>query len=331
LKGRDLAIVAAVLLLGGFALADALRSRGEEARETTTDTTRTDRNGPEPQADAPVDWPSGRLRGTLVFTDADDCRVRVIGLGGGRERPRGNFVGFCDLWAAPVGQRIAYSSGGSRGVGGMDFDVVDLAHPNFDPRTFKGFVGNVLWSPDAQRVAWCDEGGAGRELEIGSARPRRIARCPLAYDPSGRLVFAVGRRLVDEEGRALLRERDPITFVDWGMDDSLLVALVGGIVRRYSRDGGTEAIHLFTDRDVVPSPDNCAVLYKEPGLVHLADVGCAGMRSRSFIAFDAAWSSDGQWVAVAEPTQIEFHRVVGGDEMLVWPARARELYWRGEG
>jgi hypothetical protein len=331
LKGRDLAIVAAVVLLGGFALADALRGRGEGPRKSTAETTRTDRNGPEPQADAPVNWPSGRLHGTLVFTDADDCRVRVIGLGGGRERPTGDFPGLCDLWAAPIGQRIAYSTAGSTGDGVGWFTLVDLAHPNFDPRTFKGFVGNVLWSPDAQRVAWCDASGDGRELEIGDERPRRIARCPIAYDLNGRLAFAVDRRLVDEDGRTLLRERDPITYVDWGLDDSLLVVLVGGTIRRYDRSGSIEVINLFTDRDVVPSPDNCAVLYKDPGRVHLADVGCAGMQSRSFIAFDAAWSPDGHWVAVANQEQIEFHEVFTGDERLVWPARARELYWRGEG
>jgi dipeptidyl aminopeptidase/acylaminoacyl peptidase len=337
LKARDLAIVAAVLLLGGFALADALRSRGEDAREPTTETTRTDRNGPEPQADAPIDWPSGRLRGTLVFTDADDCRVRVVGLGGGRERPTGDFVGFCDLWAAPVGQRVAYRTAGSTAEGGSGWlTVAELAHPNFAPRTFKGFVGNALWSPDGQRVAWCDENGSGRELQIGSARPRRIARCPLAYDPSGRLVFGVGRRLVDEEGRTLLRQEYRITQAYWGEDESLLVVGPTGNVRRYGPSGDIDSIRFSiqtgrsSQADVVPSPSNCAVLYETaPARIALGDVGCAGLSQRVFTAFDAAWSPDGRWVAVANPDRIEFHEVITGDEPLVWPARARELYWRG--
>jgi dipeptidyl aminopeptidase/acylaminoacyl peptidase len=329
LKGRDLAIVAAVLLVGGFALADALRSRGEDARETTTETARTDRNGPEPQADAPVEWPTGRLRGTLVFTDTRDCRVRVIGLGGGRERPTGEFVGFCDLWAAPIGQRIAYSLAGSTAVNGAAwFRIVDLTHANRDLGTFSNLVGEVLWSPDAERVAWCDEIFSGRELEIGSARPRRIARCPLAYDPNDGLVFAVGRRLVNEAGRTLLREKDPITQAHWGADGSLLVVLADGTGRRYGASDEINAIRLITDREVVPSPDNCAVLYKEPGRIQLVDLGCSGLGPRSFNAFDAAWSPDGRWVAVANPDRIEFHEVFTGDEPLVWPARARELYWR---
>jgi hypothetical protein len=331
LKGRDLAIVAAVLLLGGFALADSLRGRGGQARETTTETTRTDRNGPERQVDAPVNWPLGRLRGTLVFTDADDCRVRVIGLGGGRERPVGTVAGMCELWAAPVGQRIASrTAGASTGEGPGWFEIVDLAHTNRRLGEFKGLIGDVLWSPDAQRVAWCDHGGVGLELEIGDTRPRRMARCPLAYDPSGRLVFAVGKRLVDEDGRTLLTEQDPIRQVHWGEDESLLVALAGNTIRRYDPRGGVDSITLLTDRDVVPSPDNCAVIFKEPGRIQLADLGCFGGPLHSATAFDAVWSPDGQWIAVAQLEEIEFRRLVGGDETIAWPARAHQLYWRGD-
>lgn len=333
MKGRDLAIVVAVVLLGGFALADALRSRAEDARETTTETNRTDRNGPEPQADAPVNWPSGRLRGTLVFTDADDCRVRVIGLAGGRERPVGLVAGMCDLWAAPVGQRIASrTAGNTTGEGPGWFEIVDLAHTNRELGEFKGLIGEVLWSPDAQRVAWCDHSGFGLELEVGDTRPRRLPRCPLAYDSDGRLAFAVGKRLLAEDGRVLLKERDPITQAHWGTDESLLVVLAGGTVRRYGADGAIDSLFdVFTDRGVVPSPGNCAVLYEaEPARIALEDVGCAGLSSRVFTAFDAAWSPDGRWVAVANPDRIEFHEVITGDETLVWPARARELYWRGE-
>ena len=55
--------------------------------------------------------------------------------------------------------------------------------------------GNVLWSPDAQRLAWCDLDMNGFELDIG-AEPRRLESCPAGYDPEGRLAFARGKRLV---------------------------------------------------------------------------------------------------------------------------------------
>jgi hypothetical protein len=330
LKGRDLAIVAAVILLGGFALADSLRERGEEARERTTETTtRADREGPEPEGTAPSNWPSGRLPGTLVFTDADDCRVRVIALGGGRERPTGALIGTCNLWAPPVGQRIAYGiAGGTSEEALRWFSIVDLAKANRELATFKNLVGDVLWSPDAQRVAWCDENGAGLEFEIEDRRLTRISHCPIAYDPESRLVFARGKRLVSE-GRDLVVEDRPITQADWGEDESLLV-VAGGRVRRHDPSSGAGPNVFLTDRELVPSPDNCAVLFEELGEIHLVDLGCAGIRERSFIGRDAAWSPDGRWVAVAATTQIEFHEVLTGDERLVWPARASEIYWRGE-
>ena len=52
-------------------------------------------------------------------------------------------------------------------------------------------------------------------------------------------------------------------------------------------------------------------------------MGCFAGKELSFIAFDAAWSPGGQWIAVAATDQIVFHQVVGGDETIVWPARAR--------
>jgi hypothetical protein len=329
LKGRDLAILAAVLLLGGFALADSLRSRGSEAVRPTI---QTEREGPPPEPDVQSDWPVGRLRGTLVFTNAGDCRVRVIDLGEGRERSSGRFQGSCRLWAAPVGQRIAYSiRGGNSQYAERWFGIVDLAQAERELGTFKNVVGDVLWSPDAQRVAWCVFGSAeGRELEIGSLRPRRLSRCPLAYDLDGRLAFARGKRLVAEDGMEILVEDEPIVQADWGEDGSLLVVLADGSVRRHNPNGSFGPIVLVTDRRVVPSPDNCATLVEEFGKFHLVDLGCARIRERSFAGRDAAWSPDGHWVAVADEEQIVFHEVGADADVLVWPARANELYWRGE-
>jgi hypothetical protein len=329
LKGRDLAIVAAVVLLGGFALADALRSRGEDSSAPPTGSVDA-REGPEPQADAPESWPQGRLRGTLVFTDAEDCGVRVIGLGGGRERPVGQLLGFCRLWAAPIGQRIAYNTGGLRGSPGESFSVVDLRRAGVELASFDNLAGDILWSPDAQRLAWCDLDLNGFELDIGDERPRALESCPVGYDPEGNLAFVRGRRLV-AAGKTILAQDATITHAYWGVDDSLLVVLPNGFVRRFGPDGSIDAVSLGSVGSVDPSPDNCGLLVQAPGRSELVDIGCFTGRELAFIAFDGAWSPDGQWIAVAATDQIEFHRVVGGEEVLVWPARARELYWRGAG
>jgi hypothetical protein len=336
LKGRDLAIVAAVLLVGGFALADSLRNEGEESSAPPTQSVPDGRDGPEPQEEAPPSWPTGRLRGTLVFTNTEDCRVRVIGLGGGRERPAGNLVGFCRLWAAPIGQRIAYDTGGVRGTSGDTFAVVDLRRAGVELASIINFAGDVLWSPDAQRLAWCDLDRNGFELDVGDEEPRRLESCPVGYDPDGRLAFARGRRLV-VAGETIVTQDATITQAHWGIDDSLLIVLTNGVVRRFDRDGSTDAVSLgstdSTDGSVGrvdPSPDNCGLLVQAPGRSALVDIGCFTGRELRFIAFDAAWSPDGAWIAVAATDQIVFHQVVGGDETIVWPAHARELYWRGD-
>ena len=329
MKARDLAIVAAVVLLGGFALADALRSSGEDLSAPSTQSVPDGRDGPEPQADAPQGWPAGRLRGTLVFTDAEDCRVRVIGLGGGRERPAGNLVGSCRLWAAPIGQRIAYDTGGVRDSSGDSFAVVDLRRAGVELASIQEFTpgGDVLWSPDAQRLAWCDFFGKGLELDIGDERPRTLEKCPVAYTPDGDLVFVADRKLVSKR-RTLLTERLGITQAYWGTDGSLLVVLAGGIVRRYDDNRLTDAVDLRTDAMLTPSPDNCAVSFFDAGRIRVEDVGCFRAPARAFIGLDSAWSPDGVWLAIADPDQIEFHRVLGGEETIVWPARASELHWR---
>jgi WD40-like Beta Propeller Repeat len=334
LKPRDLAIVAAVVLLGGFALADALRSSGDDSSAGPTQTVPDRRDGPSPQPDAPEDWPTGRLRGTLVFTDAEDCRIRVIGLGGGRERPAGNLVGFCRLWAAPIGQRIAYDTGGVRGSPGDSFAIVDLRRAGVELASITNFSRDVLWSPDAQRLAWCDSDGNGFELDIGDEEPRALESCPVGYDPEGRLAFAPGRRLF-VAGETIVSQDATIAYAHWGVDGSLLVALTNGVVRRFGPGRRTDAVSLgsedSTDVDplnVDPSPDNCGLLVQAPGRTELVDMGCFAGRELSFIAFDAAWSPDGQWIAVAATDQIVFHQVVGGDDTIVWPAHARELDWR---
>jgi hypothetical protein len=334
MKPRDLAIVAAVVLVGGFAVADALRSSGEKSTAPATQSVLERRDGPEPQADAPKEWPAGRLRGTLVFTDARDCRLRVIGLGGGRERPAGDLVGFCREWVAPVGQRVVYNTGGVRGSAGESFAVVDLRRAGVELASIQtlGPGGDVLWSPDAQRVAWCTPNGVGKELELGAERPRSFARCPIAYSSDGQLVFAVGRKLVSE-GRTIVVEEDPIVQAHWGQDESLLVVLAGGVVRRYAGAGGlvgVQEISLPEAHGITPSPDNCAVAFFDAGRIRVEDAGCFRAPARAFIGLDVSWSADGFWIAVAAPDQIEFHRVLGGEETIVWPARARELYWRDD-
>jgi hypothetical protein len=333
-KARDLAIVVAVLAIGGFAAADAIRGRlegaaGTTASDTTASSSLSRRQGPEPQADAPPGWPQGVVGGDLLFTDASDCRVRVIGLAGGRERPLARFAGNCNLWAAPVSQRIAY------GLGPVSSDTVpfrfaNLERPQVELGGYRALFGFVTWSHDGQRAAWCGRSRAGFDLELGGPA-RRLPRCPAAYTPEGEIAYAVANRLIVEK-RTVLRAQGGITFVSWGRDGSLALGLDGRVLERRSRGGTvTGAVDLGAVEGRLPilSPDNCAAVFRRETRVELISLGCfRGEPRASFPGHDAAWSPDGEWLAVAGEGSIVFHHLVGAPRTLRYPAQAVELAWR---
>lgn len=332
MKARDLLIVVGLVLIAGFAAADALREGaadqepGTTRPSTTTGTTEQVR--PAPQPDAPPGWPVGELPGTLVFTDAGDCRVRVIGLPGGRERPVPFTAGDCHLWAAPVGQRIAYGLGGGRGDN-VPFRFLDLARPSRELGGFSALFGFIVWSPDGQRAAWCGRFGTGFDLDLGG-QSRRLRECPAAYTPDGDVASAIGNRLVVGD-RTVLRVDGGITFARYGSDGSLVVVVDGTRIERYEGRRRTDALEVPARlQGALPifSPDNCAALMRKDEFVDLVDVGCFEGDFLSVAGRAAAWSPDGRWIAVAEDDEIAFYRATGTPEVIRWPAAAAELAWR---
>jgi hypothetical protein len=336
LRPRDFIIVGAVVVIAGFAAADALRGRTgerETARPETTavQTTPTRLPGPTPQPDAPKDWPVGTLEGSLVFTDANGCRVRVIGLSGGVERPNAQFSGNCQLWAAPVGNRIAYGLGPNSPDGFAPFKIADLGRPNADLGGYRALFGVVLWSPDGQRIAWCGRRHTGFDLEVGGPA-RRLPTCPVAYTPGGEIAYAVGDRL-STDTRTLARVDGGITFATFA-GRRLIVVVDGKEIQIF--EGGTpkwaaDLPPALQGRTPILSPDGCSAAFRPldpPGDVQVRDLGCTGRAPRAFFGGDAAWSPDGQWLAVAERQTIAFHHLSGRGQTIRWPAAAAQLSWR---
>jgi WD40-like Beta Propeller Repeat len=336
LRPRDFIIVAAVVLIGGFAAADTLRGRGDREETSSPETTAVQTGptrlpGPAPQPDPPEGWPVGALEGSLVFTNAEDCRLRVIGLAGGRERPLARFSSDCDLWAPPVGERIAYGLGPASADGFTPFKLADLSRPNADLGGFRALFGVVLWSPDGQRVAWCGRRRTGYDLEV-SGPVRRLPTCPVTYTPSGEIAYAVGNRL-STDTRTLARVDGGITFATFA-GRRLIVVVDGKEIQIFEGGVPKWAADLppaLQGRTPIVSPDGCSAAFRPfdaPGDVQVRDLGCTGRAPQAFFGSDAAWSPDGEWLAVAERQTIAFHHLARVDETIRWPAAAASLAWR---
>jgi WD40-like Beta Propeller Repeat len=356
-RARDLAIVAAVVVLGAVAFADALRGRTtEEARDgraanaATTDdreasattveegqdgqtsTTTTD----EGEASVPR-LPDEAASGLLAFTAPGACELRAIDLHSGRMLDLPRLETSCELNAPRVGTRVAYSTLDDEGFTRKPFSILDLENPRASFGDYKGYLW-IAWSPDGSTLAWCDDLRSGFELSRRQ-RPKRLHRCPQEYDPSGVLASVNDRQEIVVGGRPLLRARRPVRGLAWGIDGSLavLVDVEGCRVDRYEggRLVGAARVPRSTPQhcplgDISSdlAPDNCAALSVSGEVVHLDDLGCfQGRAPQTFKGLYADWSPNGKWIVVAEADAVVFHRVVGREASVRWNVAAGQLAW----
>ena len=335
-RGRDLAIVAAVVALGAAALADALRDRTTaEAQDGQAAAATTD----EGEASTPR-LPGGAASGLLAFTAAGACELRAIDLSSGRMLELPRLETSCELNAPRVGTRVAYSTLDDEGGSKRRFSIIDLENPRASFGDYLGYFW-LVWGPDGTTLAWCDGPRSGFELSRAK-RPKRLHQCPQAYDPHGALASVNDRQQIVIGGRPLLKARRPVWRLAWGVDDSLAVLVDGCRVDRYEggRLVGAASVPRSTPYlldcplgDISSStlaPDNCAALSVGGGYVRLIDLGCfQGQAPRTYKGAYADWSPDGKWIAVAEPDAVVFHRVVGREASVRWNVVAGQLAWLG--
>jgi hypothetical protein len=350
---RDLLIVGAVVLLGGFALADALLGTDEDpppqAVSGPVETAQTERHGRERFART-------RLPGSVVFLDGRDCRLRQVVASSGDELPLPRLTTGCEVWAPTRGVRIAYRAGPLVGES-VPFRFVDLNHPRRDLGGFRALFGRIAWSEDGRRAAWCESRGRGFDYDVGRGYVRTRG-CPLEYTADDEPLVADRERVL-AGGRTVVEASGQVWAVHRGAGGSLAVLVEGDRVERYE-DGRRVATRRFRtslgSARVTFSHDNCALLAVRGGVVALVDLGCFAGRGavttvspdncvdrenatksdcarypapRAFEGTSAAWSPDGEWIAVAEAGAVAFHRVVGSYSVIRWSAEPRAVAWLG--
>ncbi len=336
MKGRDLLILGAVLLVVGFALADSLRS--DETRVETRPTT----TQPPEQATttAPVDdenlgrelFPPVRgAPGSIVLTQPGSCAVREFHLLTGMELPNVVERSTCQLWAALVTAKVAVGIGEPVGDA-VPFRFIDLGRRGRELGSSEAAFGFLIWSDDGQRAAWCNGRLEGIDLLLGGAR-RRLDGCPAAYTPDDEIVYARGDRLYVED-RPSLRASGGITAVHYGVDDDSVAVMVDGRrIERYVDDTLTDALDLperYQGRLPTLSPDNCSAAFRAGDRIRVLDVGCSPRARRNlvFLGHAATWSPDGRWIAIGGATDVLFHSLEFPAQDITWPIGAVQIVWR---
>jgi hypothetical protein len=330
-KGRDLLILAGVLFLGGFAVADVLRdtasSDPREAQPMTTTPATTSTEADEGPRRFPAVPEAG---GDLVFTDVGACGVREVDLPTGLEYLQIVQSSSCELWGAPVTAKVAVGVGAPQGDA-IPFRFLDLSRSHRELGGGAALFGALVWSEDGQRAAWCNEQRIGFDLELGGRR-RTLPDCPSAYSPDGDVVYAREDRLFVED-RPGLQASGTITKVHYGNDGSVGVDVEGRRIERYVDGSLTDALDLperFHGRMPTLSPDNCSAAFRAGDRIRILDVGCSrlGPNGTVFPGHVAAWSPNGDWIAIGGATDLTFYDLVSGDPPVVWPVGAVQIVWR---
>ncbi len=341
MRPRDLLIVAAVLLLAGFAAADSLRGLGGgRAAAPATESAPTERGESvtAPSVRRIRGFTLGRLPGRVVFT-GETCVIQELDLPTGTIFPLPRLTGTCKIWSPRRSERLAYSLPSPlRAV--VPFRIVDLNHAYLDLGQFQARIGSLVWAPSGERVAWCDPHGKGRELEIGATVPTELPHCPAGYTDTGELVYTQGRVVRVGEHFAV-RASGGVDAVSFGDNGSIAVLVDGRSIESYSwnahGDMAVTRIGLappLQGRRPVFSPDNCGAFFRTPyddrvERISIIDLGCLpGDGEQSFPGHAAAWSSDSRWIAVAGRGAILFHAVDGRSDTIRFTAVATDLAWK---
>ena len=330
MRSSTIILVAGLVAIMGFALADSLRGENhDEPAVATSESTTTRREERAFEGTLPPDLLTGRL----VFTD-ENCDLGVVDLARAVVVRVRDVETNCALSAPVRTRRIAYGFG-PLGRETLSYRVTDFSRPEQTQGLLRAQPESIVWSHDGERVAWCSRGERGLELEIGG-RERPLAHCSVAYSRDDHPVYRADRRLLAESHALVPPMPGRITAASIAGDGSIALVLDGKHVLLLKRGEELVETRIPTRvRGVVPafSPDNCGAIFLtphrgQPPRVFVIDLGCLGGHERDLSGRRAAWSPDGQWFAVAEERTIAFYAVDASRGVLRLPGVANQLVWQ---
>jgi hypothetical protein len=357
---RNLLIVGLVVAVGVAALVDSLRggSDGVAAPATTDDG---DGGGRKDGLSGPDVPAPGALPGVLVLIEPAGCRIQQVAFADGTLGDAGPET-TCRVWAAPTGDLAAVPTDRGDLAGTREIALVRLGEEPELEEKLGPARGDVAWSPDGRRVAWCAPDGTTIVREIASGDEHRVAGCYPRFAPDGAILTRGGGTLVFElwrDGEVLLDpaelaqgldERGPLDIVgfDVGPDGLLAVAVAAftpsrtALVLELWRDETLEASiplpasvgpgnALFGSFIAFsPTGNELALGYSSgPGEVTLVDLELQRVILPSIDQRALAWSPDGSWLAVAVEDEVRIFGALRDVAAYTLPLSAVSLGWGG--
>lgn len=115
-----------------------------------------------------------------------DCRLRTLDLARLALSGPGVPVG-CRFWLSPGGDQAVFVAAPDGRQATRELRLAPLDDP-LAGTVLGASLGEVAWSPDGARLAWCGPGGTVAVRVDGAAEPERLAGCRPRFMPAGAVV-----------------------------------------------------------------------------------------------------------------------------------------------
>ncbi len=357
---RNALVVGAVAALGVAALVDTIR--GGEAEAADPGATAAEESSTAQTLTGPDVPPAGSLPGQLVVAEADGCRVRVLRFADAALGSSGEET-LCRVWVAPKGGLAVVPTARGERADVRRIELVRLDDPPESVRELGAARGEVAWSPDGSRLAWCAAGGFSIVHELGSGKQERIRGCHPRFTTGGSVITRPDRPLTAElwlDGEPLLSADDfaqgfesgpsrPLDLLEFDVSSSGVIAAT--VAKQLAPSGTQLTLQLWRDGQLdasiglprLPGPGNTlfggflrfgptgnelAIGYTPgAGELSLVDLELGRVLVRSIAQSALAWSPDGAWLALAVDDEIRVYGAVRDEPSYVLPLSAVSLAW----